>query len=150
MKSISKWAAYNTVVIGINAVRYLESFHIFLKRDLLFSNFKHLSLIKLTEKKNCRLDQLISILLGAGEVFEQTQLTIKQKFKKMSFIHKNHSQAFTNKLASRELVNENNIKNCCNVCRYCGIYFHAFSCSCYTHLVRNQTCEQIHLHRHNN
>ena len=51
MKRISKWAAYNRVGSGINVNMYLESFHRFLKRDLLSSKFKHLSLIKSTQKK---------------------------------------------------------------------------------------------------
>ena len=69
MKSISKWAAYNTVVIGINAVRYLESFHIFLKRDLLFGSFQHLSLIKSTEKKKLQIRPIIiNIVRSRGSV----------------------------------------------------------------------------------
>ena len=41
MKRISKWAANNRVGSGINVKMYLKSFHRFLKRDLLSSNFKH-------------------------------------------------------------------------------------------------------------
>ena len=51
MKSISKRAANNTVEIGIIVIRYLNSFHGFLKIDLLSSKFKHLPSIKSTQKK---------------------------------------------------------------------------------------------------
>ena len=112
------------------------------------------------DTENCRVDKLMSVLMDLNEDLHfkyESNLANGTLSSRMLRYHHYHRISISKRMpfcveseTSFQFIDGHSVIKkqnsiCCNsVCRYCGIWYHMFTCTCYTYAVSACICKHIH------